>query len=49
MNTYGRMEVWLHHSWPRLLYPRHPLGGPQSRAGRCGEEKNFASARIRTL
>jgi len=26
--------------YPRSKSPRNPLGGPQSRAGRCGEEKN---------
>jgi hypothetical protein len=35
---------------PRSLYPWYPLDrrlvGPQSRPGRCGEEKNLAMQRI---
>jgi hypothetical protein len=38
--------------YPREKSPRYPLetrlGGPQSRSGRCGEEKNLASAGNRT-
>jgi hypothetical protein len=59
MKTYGRVEVQLHHSWPRHWIevsggnrPRYPLcwklDAPQSRSGRFGEEKILHPATNRT-
>jgi hypothetical protein len=46
IKTYGGVEVQLHHSDLGIrLRPRYPLarrlGGPQSRSGRDGEQKNL--------